>query len=251
MKLRIFLLIIFLNVLVINCYSQNSFHKEKQYPISDLKSQFSKSGSDDKLEIKSSPAASKKSPFLAILFSLVLPGAGHYYLNRMDVGKYFLGIDAASWLGLASLNVYGNSVRDDSRAFSVAHADVTDVDNKNDDYFSNVGNYNDVYEYNNDKLTRGEYSKLYDVNQFFWNWDNADNRNIFETQRKNSERIYNSRVIFGSLLVANRIISGISAFLIANKDTKSTSLNVLPEIMYKNNFAFDGIKINFSKNFNF
>lgn len=248
MKLKLFFSIIFLNILIINCYSQNSFYSPKKYSIDELKSELSYS---PVFEVKSTSVKSKKSPALALLFSLILPGAGHFYLNRMDVGKYFLGVDAASWLGLVSLNIYGNSVRDNSRTFSLEHANLASIENKDDDYFANVGNFDNINEYNNDKLTRGEYAKLYDVNQFFWNWDNSNNRNIFETQRKNSERIYNSRIIFGSILVANRIISGISAFLIANKNIKNTSLIIQPELMYKSDYSFDGIKINISKNFNF
>lgn len=250
MKLKIFLSVFILNALIVSCYSQDSFY-EKKYSVQDLTSGFQKNTLQSKLHINTVSVKSKKSPALALLFSLILPGAGHLYLNRMDVGKYFLGADAASWLGLVSLNIYGNSVRDNSRTFSLEHADVNNIDNKNDDYFANVGNFNDIYEYNNDKLTRGEYEKLYDVNKFFWNWDNIDNRNLYETQRKNSERIYNSRVIFGSILVANRIISGISAFLIANKANKSSSLNFQPQLLHKHDYTFDGVRINFSKNFSF
>jgi TM2 domain-containing membrane protein YozV len=251
MNLKLFLIIIFLNVLVTNCYSQNSFYASKKHSLRDLRSELLYSEIRNEFKVKSLTAKSKKSPALALLFSLILPGAGHFYLNRMDVGKYFLGVDAASWLGLATLNIYGDNVRDDSRTFSREHADLADIDNKNDDFFANVGNYDNIYEYNNDKLIRGEYAMIYDVNQYFWNWDNTGNRDIFETQRKNSERIYNSRIIFGSILVANRIISGISSFLIANKDIKNTSLNIQPELMYKSDYTFDGIKINVSKNFNF
>ncbi|MEO8664298.1 MAG: hypothetical protein ABI462_02285 [Ignavibacteria bacterium] len=251
MKLKIFLIVIVFYALTINSYSQNSFHKGNKYPLSDLRSKLTNSVVENKFEIKSLSVTTKKSPILALLFSVILPGAGHFYLNRMDVGKYFLGADAASWLGLVTLNIYGNNVRDDSRSFSVEHAEVSGIDNKNDDFFASVGNYDNVYEYNNDKLTRGEYTKLYNVNQFFWNWDDNGNRTIYETQRKNSERIYDSRIIFGSILVANRIISGISAYLIATKANKNTTLNIQPELMYKSDYTFDGVKINISKNFNF
>ena len=44
--------------------------------------------------------------------------------------------------------------------FQYEHAEVTDIDNKDDDYFANVGNYNNIYEYNNDQLTCGDYSNL-------------------------------------------------------------------------------------------
>ena len=133
---------------------------------------------------------SSKSPGLALLFSLVLPGAGHYYIDRMDVGKYYFGVDAASWLGLVSLNIYGNDVQKQSRVFSVEHAKTGNAEGKDDEYYANLGSYDNIYEYNNDKLTRGEYSLLYDVNKFYWDWDDFQNQQIYESQRKSI--IFNS-----------------------------------------------------------
>ncbi len=203
-----------------------------------------------KLSINTSTAATKKSPALAMLLSVILPGAGHYYIGRMDVGKYFFGADVASWLGYLSLNTYGNDVNDDAVTYSVQHAKVANTGNKNDDYFANVGNYNNVYEYNNQQLLTGQYGSLYNVNDYYWDWDNINNRNIYEAQRKSSERILNTRIVFGSLLIANRIIAGISAYLLTNKDTsKKTSLNIEPELLYKKDLTFDGLKINLSRNF--
>lgn len=232
-------------------FSQDNTNISKRYSTLDLKNKLTNSSAREKeISITGSTASGSKSPALALLFSLILPGAGHYYINRMDVGKYFLGADALSWAGLVSLNIYGDGVRDDSRTYSVDHAQVKNKDGKDDDFFTNIGSYSNVYEYNNDKLQRGEYYLLYDVNSHYWNWDNLQNQKIYETQRKNSEEIYNSRIIFGSLLIANRIVSGISAYLLANKkDKKSSSFNILPEILYKGNYSFDGLRFNLSKNF--
>jgi len=234
-----------------NTYSQSSTSSNKGNEVLELKTRLLNENTLEKdPEVKTSASTSKKSPALALLFSLILPGSGHYYLNRMDVGKYFFGTDIAGWLGYISLNVYGDDVITDAKTFSNEHAQVQDVDNKNDDYFGNVGNYDNIYEYNNYQLTIGSYSTLYDVNTYYWSWDTDNNRNIFEAQRKSSERIYNSRIIFGSLLIVNRVVSGISAYLIASKDPKKvSSLNIEPELLYKNDFTFDGLKLNLIKNF--
>lgn len=246
MKLTLILSVLVSFILISHAYPQINNSK-----VQDLKSEILKQNTTGAPEIKNySKSVSGKSPALAALFSIILPGAGHYYLNRMDVGKYFLGADAASWIGLASLEVYGNGVRDDSRKFSVEHAQVTDIENKPDTYFGNIGSYSNVYEYNNAMLTSGNYTSLYDANKYYWNWDNFDNQQIFEAQRKSSERIFDSKVIFGSLLVANRIVSAISAYLIAKGgDSKKTSFNFEPELLYRNNYSVDGVKINLSKNF--
>ncbi|HMS66271.1 MAG TPA: hypothetical protein PKD83_13595 [Ignavibacteria bacterium] len=203
---------------------------------------------DVKLDLNSK--TSYKSPGVALLLSLVVPGAGHYYINRFDVGKYFFGVDVGSWIGYAALNIYGDNVSDQSKVFSVQHAEIGSTNGKDDDFFTNIGAFDNVYDYNNYQLSVGEYSDLYNVNTNYWNWDETQNQYIYETQRRDSERIYNNRIIFGSILVVNRIVSGISAYLLANKQNKkSTALNVMPELLYKKDYSFDGIKINLSRNF--
>ncbi|MEO8210822.1 MAG: hypothetical protein ABI840_09675 [bacterium] len=237
--------------LSVECYSQNPVTLTSKKDIRNLKEEiFKVNVSNKQLNIVNSPATSQKSPAFALLLSVILPGAGHYYIGRMDVGKYFFGFDVASWIGLGAYNIYGNDLIDDAETFSVEHAKVTNPGDKNDDYFANVGNFNNIYEYNIDQLLLGQYGSLYDVNQNYWDWDNISNRNVFESQRKSSERAYNNRIIFGSMLIANRIVCGISAYLLTNKENKKTSsLNIEPELLYKKDYSFDGVKINLSKNF--
>jgi len=249
LKKLLFLLIIF------SIFGKYSISQERElntenFSTIDLKNKVLNTESLIKPEITSEISKSNKSPAVALLLSLVLPGSGHYYLDRMDVGKYFLGVDGVGWLGLISMNVYGDAVQDDARSYSAIHADIYNPGNKDDDFYTNIGNYNSVYDYNNQKLTLGEYNLLYSPQQNYWNWDNTANRNFYESQRKKSERIYNNRIVFSSLLIANRIVSGISAFLIAkNTDKKSLGVSVIPELMYKNDLTIDGIKLNLNKNF--
>lgn len=251
MKLKIVLCLIFMISAGSACKSQSVKSSSVQFGKSEIREKFSDfEMKNEKVSIGISKQASDKSPALALLYSVILPGAGHFYLERMDVGKYFLGADALSWIGLISLNVYGDDLRDDSRTYSVEHAGVSDKDSKDDDYYTNIGSFSNIYEYNNDKLLRGEYHLIYNVDNYYWNWDNTNNQNIYEQQRKSSERVYNSRIIFGSLLIANRIVSGISAYLIAtSKDKKSASLRFEPELLYTKDYKIDGMKINIAKNF--
>ena len=253
MTIKISAILILSFVFTHNTFSQSSKNFTQGNQILELKSRVLKSDSTvSNKKINTSVYSSKKSPLLATVLSLIIPGSGHLYLNRFDVGKYFFGIDVASWIGYVSLNAYGNDVIDDAKTFSHEHAGVSqsNVNSDNDDYFSNVGNYYNIFDYNNAQLQTGNYSGLYNTSEFYWNWDNTNNQNIFETQRKNSERIYNSRIIFGSILIANRIVAGISAYLLATKDPKkTTSLNIEPQLLYKNDLTFDGVKINLSKNF--
>lgn len=228
-----------------NNFSNESFlqgNLNKQDLTNALLNQKSDTG---KVQIKSS--ANKKNAGIAMILSLLVPGAGHLYLDRMDVGKFFVMGEAASWLGYAGLNIYGNALREDARTFAEQNSSLN-KSGKDDDYFANVGNFNSVYDYNNDKLLKGQYSQLYDVNTYYWNWNSSENKDDYELQRKKSERVYNSRVIFGTTLIVNRIVSAISALILTNKHNNQTSLNIQPELLQKE-YGIDGLKLNISKNF--
>jgi hypothetical protein len=204
---------------------------------------------ESSLQNKISFADDKKSPGIAIILSLILPGAGHFYEGRMDVGKYFVTGEVLSWLGLIGINMYGNSLRNDSRTFAAVHSGLNKA-GKDDNYFSNVGNFNTIYDYNNDVIRKGEYDKIYDIGSYFWSWDSFDSRAFFETQRKHSERVYNSRVIFGSILVVNRLISALSSLILINNNTgNSSSLNINTEAISTQNNLYDGIRLNLLKSF--
>lgn len=194
-------------------------------------------------------ATSEKSPGLAMIMSLVLPGAGHLYIDRMDVGKYFAAGEAASWIGFAGLNIYGDAIRNDSRtyAYEVSGADKNITD---DEYYTNVGFYMNINDYNNDKLARGEYDKLYDVNKMSWYWNTAEEQGTFETQRKKSERILNARVIFTTALIVNRITSAISALILTNQqNTLLRNTQIKSELIKGANNTYDGLSLNFIKTF--
>jgi len=190
----------------------------------------------------------QKSTGIAILLSAVLPGAGHFYAGRMDVGGYFLGAELSMWLGLFGVNYYGNILRDDSRSFAVDHSGLN-KNGKDDEYFSNVGNYMNVFEYNNAKLQRGEYNAIYNTSTHFWNWDNSGNRDEFDRQRKKSERTYNTRTLFITGMIINRVISGISAIVLTKKGNSSSGIKINSELTSLPNKGIDGIKLNFIKSF--
>lgn len=190
---------------------------------------------------------SEKSPGIALLLSLVLPGAGHLYADRMDVGQYFLASEATLWLGLIGINQYGNYLKNDARTFAYVHAGFT-KEGKDDDFFLNISNFDNIFQYNNDKLARGEYDKLYDVNSFFWAWDNSPNREQYNQQRKKSERVYNGRVIFAAGLVVNRLLSAISAFAVTQTSLKN-NISLNSEFLSSPYQKVDGLKFNLTLKF--
>lgn len=244
-KSIIFLVIVFF-VQVINAQDNSISNNDKKQILTE---KILKSNYKDSIE-QETPGYNKKNPSVSLFLSLLVPGAGHLYAGRMDVGKYFLASEVVCWLGVAGLDIYGNALRDDSRTFASEHSGLN-KNGKDDDYFSNVGNYDNIYEYNNEKLAKGQWDKIYDVNSYFWSWDNITNKNVFDTQRKRSERVYNTRIVFATGLIVNRVISAISALILTNKQNKNSSagFRINSEFISTPKSNYDGIRLNFIKSF--
>jgi TM2 domain-containing membrane protein YozV len=156
-------------------------------------------------------AKQKKSPGAAVLYSLLLPGMGELYAGSFDYGKYSLIAEGGLWLTYVSFRQYGSWLRDDARRFASVHSGAA-IEGKNDQFFVDVGNFNDTYEYNDKKLIDRSPERLYDVNAgYYWKWDSDASRSEFRALRVSSERVLNnSKFIIGAVIV-NHIFSAVNA----------------------------------------
>ncbi len=157
------------------------------------------------------PAAGKKSVALAALYSLALPGMGELYAGSFSSGKYFLGAEGLLWLTYAAFQVRADALRDDSRAFAVAHAGIT-LKGKNDQYFVDIGNFLNLDEYNQKKLRDRDAELVYDpALGYAWNWDSDNSRASFRDQRVASDNMYNNRKFVVAAILINHVASAINA----------------------------------------
>jgi hypothetical protein len=160
---------------------------------------------------------SKKSPGLAFLYSLFVPGTGQLYANRLDVGKYFMISEATLWLGFAAFTIYGNWLFNDAESYAVTHAGIN-TEGKNSDFYVNIGNYDNVDQYNQDMLITGQYDKIYYPGTGYdFYWDDVANRKKFREDNLASDRIHNDRLFIVGAVLLNHIASAISALILTNK----------------------------------
>lgn len=158
----------------------------------------------------------KKSPGLAFLFSLFVPGTGQLYAHRIDVGKYYMISEAALWLGFASFTIYGNWLRNDAHNFARVHAGI-DPNGKDDNFFVNISNYDNVYQYNNSQLQNGKYTSLYDPqNGYYFYWDNNVDRETYRKDQLAGDRVITDRLFFVGAIIINHLISAVSAIFVTN-----------------------------------
>jgi len=161
-----------------------------------------------------------RSPGVAFGLSLVVPGLGQAYVKRFDVGRYFLASEISLWLIYFGLNEYGKWLNNDAINFAVIHAGIEPA-GKPDDFFANIENYRNVFDYNLRKGRDRDYDKIYDPEKFYWWWDSEQSRQRYKDMRIKSRafRYYAKfSIIF---IISNRFASAIDALILARRQKKN------------------------------
>lgn len=203
---------------------------------------------------KSTVSRSKKSPGLAFIYGLLVPGMGHVYANRFETGKYFMISEAAIWLTYAAFTIYGNWLLDDAYNYASVHAGVqVSGKDKDDKFFVDIANYSNVDEYNNEKLRFGEYDKLYypELGYGFY-WNSESERLQYRSDKIAGDRTLNDRLFVIGAVLINHVISGISAVFAANGyndelKQKGSGGFTLNAGVQKHFNKIDGIKLKLTK----
>lgn len=228
--------------------NENSY--SGKYFLTDLSNDYYGTDTLDKISNNTKPKK-KKSPGLAFIYSLFVPGLGQLYTDRFDVGKYFLISEVSLWLGYAAFTIYGDWLLNDAYEYAKIHAGIN-PDGKDDDFFLNIANYDNVEQYNNERLLYGEYDKIYypELGYGFY-WDNIENRKKYRGDKLSADRIHNDRLFIVGAILLNHIVSAISALTLTNNYNsdipgKSGSINLNTDII-KFGDRVDGIKLKLVK----
>ena len=152
----------------------------------------------------------KKSVGLGILYSLLLPGMGELYADAYDVGKYFTIADGILWGTFIGMEVYSNWQTNNYQSYAASNASVNNS-NKDDEYYSTIGNYTSVYTYNEEKALERNFDEMLDPEVYFWKWNSTDDRTTYRDMWTSSEQTSNDiRFVVGGLIL-NRVASAINA----------------------------------------
>ena len=153
----------------------------------------------------------KKSVGLGIVYSLLLPGMGELYADEYGMGKYFTIADGILWGTLIGMSAYSGWQEDNYKAYAASTADVINDNNKNEDFYANIGDYTSVYTYNDQKALERNFNEMYDEQTYFWKWNTTDERRTYRDMWNSSETANNNiRFVVGGLIL-NRVISAINA----------------------------------------
>ena len=130
----------------------------------------------------SNDSFNRKSPALAILYSILLPGMGELYAGDYSTGKYFTIADGLLWGVFSGITIYGNNKEDDYKAFAKSYGGI-DLNGKDEEYFANIGIYENINEYNREKELNREFELVYNETTHYWIWNGNEQRKEFRSLR--------------------------------------------------------------------
>ena len=236
----------------LNKFTFRSDNEKSAYKISKVKYDYKQIAIQrDSLHMEPKFVGSKKSPGLAMILSLLVPGTGQLYSHRFDAGKYFMISEASLWLGFASFTIYGNWLLTDAHKYAQLHAGI-DPNGKDDNFFINISNYDNVDEYNDEQLRFGNYDKLYDpLNGYYFYWDNVPDRQKYRVDQLAGDRVITDRLFIVGAIIVNHIISAISAIILTNSYNDQLrgskgGFSVSADVM-RNGPRVDGLQLKFMK----
>lgn len=161
----------------------------------------------------------RPSPRGAFLRSMVLPGWGHQYIDKTDWkrGQYHMAADAVMILSYLGVKSRVNYLEGNLETFALSKANA-DLSGRNREFFLAISNFDNLDEYNDFQLrTRNWNNLLADTPENQWNWTVDGDRLEYQDMRERIDKNKNQLPALVTLMVANRVISGLNAFVRARK----------------------------------
>ena len=190
-----------------------------------------------------------KSKARAFLQSLILPGWGQHYAESRSMMKVFIASEAVLLGSFIGFNLWGNWLEDDFRTFASTHAGIS-PQGKPNGYFVDIGNFNDIFDYNQEQLRNRDVRSLYPVtDEFFWRWDSEANRLKFEDLRVRSARAANRADLTLAVIFVNHLLSAIHSTLAVHKYNRRLSNPDVGVRLMLDGYVYRELRIRVEKNF--
>ncbi len=126
-------------------------------------------------------------PGMAFLRSMIIPGWGHYYVNKDNWtrGKFHLAADAVLIISYLSLHSYTHHLQNDMLTYAATYSG-TDIRNKSREFQLNVANYDSRSQYNDYMERSRNWNQIYpETSDYYWNWQ-SDQERLHYLQMKDS-----------------------------------------------------------------
>ncbi len=163
-------------------------------------------------------APNGKSPKLAALMSLVLPGTGQAYAGGRGSARFFLFSEGALWAGNIGFRLLARARDNTFKAFAAAHAGVR-VQGKDARFFDDVASYpslavrNSVARY----LDGPDAELIPETPDNAWAWDSDASMRQFQKLQSISTSARRDALLCVGGLVLNRFVGAIHAATLARR----------------------------------
>ena len=156
----------------------------------------------------------QKNPAAALRRSFLLPGWGEYYANPVQWtrGQWHMALDVSLILSYMGIRYRGSFLEDELVTFAQSNAGI-DLASRDREVYLAVSNHDNLALYNDYQLrTRNWNKRLEEIPENEWNWESSSSRSQFNDMRERVDKNNNQLPALLTLMVVNRVISGIHAF---------------------------------------
>lgn len=172
-----------------------------------------------------------KSTGKAFMYSLLLPGLGHYYAGDKRGARTFFTVEMAAWTAFVVFEVQGRLREEGYEDYAQVFAGVAGNDHS-DDYYAVIAEYNSWVDYElavktdgrfvlypeGDPASLEEYFEQNRVSDYEpWEWTSSDSRLDYRSRRSASKTSYRRALYSLAVLAVNRVASGFFAIKAANE----------------------------------
>ncbi|TNE74078.1 hypothetical protein EP331_02420 [bacterium] len=207
----------------------------------------------DSILAQSHKSETKISASTVFLKSLVLPGWGHFSLSPEHHTRGYIHLGTEIGLMLSYFGIDASTQRLQQNMY--AHVELyagTSIQNRDRGYALALTRYENLSAYNEyQERSRNWNAFIADTPSNRWQWESVDAREDYIRMRNKIDANNQQLPFIVTVMVANRIISGISAFIRAREmnQTASATLSSISVSPVQQFGTVNGLQMNYSIRF--
>jgi len=166
-----------------------------------------------------------KSPRLAMMANLLVPGLGHKYIGKEGRAMVYFASEALFIFGLIYSETYSRKMYDNSKSYAWKYAGTRYEKESDDEYWKVIGNkyYRSYKDYNYEMELIGQPDKKYSEPDDLWYWEDDYYQTRYREIRKTATSFHVVSSFFLGAMILNRAISFIDVRIASKYTTLQTT----------------------------